>query len=79
MVWKSKMSTRDWKFLHSERRANSKIDIGGQLDFFSMFPFCHYNHQHAIAILDTQMEERYNINFWAQQSRRSLKKDVMVH
>ena len=63
--WMSQMSTDDPKFSHSERRAKIKIVIGGQLDFFSMFLFCHHNHWHAIAILDAQMEKRYDIRRWA--------------
>ena len=47
--------------------------VRGQFNFFSMLPFCHCNCQSAIAFLDAQMHERYDIRCWGLWPLRSLK------
>ena len=60
---------------HLEQRAEIKTVIEGQLDFFSMFPFCHHDYRCTIATLGTQMHERYDIDRWALLSLSSLNPD----
>ena len=75
-IWREQDVKKGFPIPYSEQCAEIKTVIGGhsgQLDFFPMFPFCHHDYRCTIAMLGTQMHERYDIDRCALLSLCSLK------